>query len=150
MSDNTATLSNSVTGPLVDNVPTTEASSQPFPDPRQSRIAERAAIARADGFGCGDGEDADQAWEDQEEDFVAVGHEDVADYAWYFRRPRISPPSKLDELHPFVQLLSLSNVEDCVRVEEAFPEHERCSREKVRSVDGECLVLRWPEVVEWT
>jgi hypothetical protein len=73
-----------------------------------------------------------------------VGHEDVADYAWYFRRPPVSPPSKLDELHPFVQLLSLSNVEDCVRVEEAFPERERCSREKVRSVDGECVIYKWP------
>ena len=48
----------------------------------------------------------------------------------------VGPPThhrtKLDELHPFVQLLSTSNVEDCLNVENAFPEQERCSRDKVR------------------
>ncbi|KAI9732590.1 MAG: DNA damage-inducible protein 1 [Cirrosporium novae-zelandiae] len=39
--------------------------------------------------------------------------------------------SARDALHPFVQVLALSNVEDCVKIEdEAFPANERCSREK--------------------
>ena len=41
---------------------------------------------------------------------------------------------KMNDLHPYVQTLSISNVEDCVALENAvFPEHERCSREKVGS-----------------
>ena len=37
-----------------------------------------------------------------------------------------------DNLHPYVQTLSISNLEDCVALEKAvFPENERCSREKV-------------------
>ncbi len=37
-----------------------------------------------------------------------------------------------DNLHPYVQTLSISNLEDCVALENAvFPENERCSREKV-------------------
>jgi hypothetical protein len=37
-----------------------------------------------------------------------------------------------DELHPFSQILSISNVDNCVKLEDgAFPPHERCSREKV-------------------
>lgn len=39
---------------------------------------------------------------------------------------------KWDALHPVTQVLSVANVEDCTTLEEAaFPEHERCSREKV-------------------
>ena len=39
---------------------------------------------------------------------------------------------QMNDLHPYVQTLSISNVEDCVALENAvFPEHERCSREKV-------------------
>ena len=38
----------------------------------------------------------------------------------------------MNDLHPYVQTLSLSNLESCVALENAvFPEHERCSREKV-------------------
>ena len=38
----------------------------------------------------------------------------------------------MNDLHPYVQTLSISNVEDCVALENAvFPEHERCSKEKV-------------------
>ncbi|KXT01180.1 hypothetical protein AC578_592 [Pseudocercospora eumusae] len=38
---------------------------------------------------------------------------------------------KRDELHPYTQTLSLSDVESCVRLEEAtFPPQERCTREK--------------------
>lgn len=38
----------------------------------------------------------------------------------------------LSDLHPYVQTLSLMDVESCVALENAtFPENERCSREKV-------------------
>lgn len=39
---------------------------------------------------------------------------------------------KRDELHPYTQTLTMSDVESCVQLEEAaFPPHERCTREKV-------------------
>lgn len=39
---------------------------------------------------------------------------------------------KWDRLHPVTQVLSVANVNDCTELEEeTFPEHERCSREKV-------------------
>lgn len=39
---------------------------------------------------------------------------------------------KWDRLHPVTGVLSVSNVDDCTELEiEAFPENERCSREKV-------------------
>lgn len=41
-------------------------------------------------------------------------------------------PEKFHALHPFCQVLSKSNIDDCVTLEEdAFPESERCSPEKV-------------------
>lgn len=40
---------------------------------------------------------------------------------------------KWDALHPVTQVLSVANVDDCALLEDSvFPEHERCSREKVR------------------
>lgn len=107
-----------------------QMSVQPASDADRSRIADRIAIARAEGHGL---DVKDDDWEDEdEEDFVAVDHEDATDFSYYFRRQPPDSQSKLDELHPFVQLLSLSNVDDCVTVEASFPEPERCSREKVR------------------
>ena len=42
-----------------------------------------------------------------------------------------SPPPK-NGLHPHVQVLSISNLEACLVLENAtFPESERCTREKV-------------------
>ena len=42
--------------------------------------------------------------------------------------------NKFDTLHPYTSILSLADVDQCVQLEEsAFPEHERCSREKVCS-----------------
>ncbi|PGH27966.1 hypothetical protein AJ80_00220 [Polytolypa hystricis UAMH7299] len=105
-----------------------------IPPSQQSRISERIVIARGDGVGMGSElrpQHAHETNEDEEDGFVAVDHEDAADYGWYFRRPQPTKPSALDALHPFVQLLSLSNIEDCVGVEAAFPEQERCSREKL-------------------
>jgi len=40
--------------------------------------------------------------------------------------------SKMNELHPYCQTLTIGDLENCVHLENAtFPEHERCSREKV-------------------
>lgn len=76
--------------------------------------------------------DTDGVFETDDDDFVAVDHDDVADCAWYFRQqPTLPKRSQLDDLHPFVQILSVADADDCVRVESAFPEHERCSKEKV-------------------
>lgn len=42
--------------------------------------------------------------------------------------------SKRDEVHPYTQSLSVSDVESCTRLEEeCFPPNERCTREKVRT-----------------
>lgn len=50
--------------------------------------------------------------------------------------------SKLDELHPYTQTLSMSDVESCVLLENAaFPPNERASREKVSSYCVEHLLL---------
>jgi len=39
---------------------------------------------------------------------------------------------KRDDLHPYTQSLTKSDIESCIKVEEAtFPPNERCSREKV-------------------
>jgi hypothetical protein len=40
--------------------------------------------------------------------------------------------NKFDTLHPYTSILSVADVDHCVELEDsAFPEHERCSREKV-------------------
>lgn len=90
-----------------------------------SRFMSRAGISLANGFPLEDDE-----VEEVDEDYVAVDQEDANDYPVWFRRPPTQHRTKLDELHPFVQLLSVSNVEDCLEVEKAFPENERCSRDK--------------------
>ncbi|KAJ5923981.1 hypothetical protein N7466_008168 [Penicillium verhagenii] len=93
-----------------------------------SRIMSRAGIALANGFPLDDDEDEE---EEVEGDYVAVDQEeDANDFPYWFRRPPTHHRTKLDELHPFVQLLSASNVDDCMTVENAFPEQERCSRDK--------------------
>ncbi|KLJ13232.1 hypothetical protein EMPG_11808 [Blastomyces silverae] len=117
----------------------TQPNFQRAPVTEQSRIAQRSAIAQADLLMAheleaeGNGVHVDDDGDDDEEDeFVEVEHDDVAeDYSWYFRRPPPTKRTELDQLHPIVQLLSLSNVEDCLAVEAAFPENERCSLEKV-------------------
>lgn len=39
---------------------------------------------------------------------------------------------KRDKIHPYVQTLSLSDIESCILLEdETFPPQERCTREKV-------------------
>ena len=57
--------------------------------------------------------------------------------------------SARNDLHPYVQTLSLADVESCVALENAaFPENERCSREKVGghaflSLCFDLIVLQW-------
>jgi hypothetical protein len=92
-----------------------------------SRIMNRAGIALANGFPMDDDDDDDEV----DEDYVAIDQDEGQDYPYWFRRPHTHNRTKLDELHPFVQLLSASNVDDCVKVEDAFPEQERCSYDKV-------------------
>lgn len=48
-----------------------------------------------------------------------------------FRSSQVKANEK-NNLHPYVQTLSQSDLESCLALENAvFPEHERCSREKV-------------------
>ncbi|EAS29449.3 acetyltransferase [Coccidioides immitis RS] len=108
----------------------TSVSVQPIPI-QQSRLEERSAIAQADGLMNHNAGHTDGVFEADDDDFVAVDHDDVADSTWYFRQPTLPKPTQLDELHPFVQILSVSNADECVQVESAFPENERCSREKI-------------------
>ncbi|KAJ5728685.1 uncharacterized protein N7483_003193 [Penicillium malachiteum] len=93
-----------------------------------SRIMSRAGIALANGFPLDD--DDDDVEEEVDEEYVAVDQEDANEYPYWFRRPPTHHRTKLDELNPFVQVLGSSDVDDCVAVEAAFPEQERCSREK--------------------
>lgn len=93
-----------------------------------ARIDPRIQAAMATGLPL---EDADEDEEDMDEGYVAVDHDDTSDFSYWFRRPPMHQRTPLDELHPFVQVLSVSNVDDCVQVENALPEPERCSREKV-------------------
>lgn len=95
-----------------------------------SRMSSNAGIATTDGFApARDGEEYNED-EDSEGDYVALSPEEKSDLSYWFRQQPARQHSKLDELHPFVQTLNLSNVDDCVKVESAFPESERCSREK--------------------
>jgi hypothetical protein len=98
-----------------------------------SRISWRTEIANADRHPLESARKNDE----ETEDFVAVDHDDVSDYAFSFRRTPAAEDrhSQLDDLHPFVQLLTKSNVDDCEKVEEAFPVSERASREKVCTPD---------------
>lgn len=102
-----------------------------------SRIAEQSAVARADGH-SEEGKSELDGYDDDDGDFVAVDHEDLDEYSWSFYHPAQSHGgrSMIDRMHPFVQLLSASNVDDCLKVEESFPENERSSREKVREIEG--------------
>ncbi|KAF4258927.1 hypothetical protein KXX13_007105 [Aspergillus fumigatus] len=92
-----------------------------------SDLSPRAEAAVANGLSL---ETADEDHEEVDEDYVAVDPDEISDFSYWLRRPPVHHRTKLDELHPFVQTLTVSNVDDCVEVENAFPENERCSREK--------------------
>ena len=79
---------------------------------------------------------------DGTEDPITAGHDGYNDFAIYrdetppanAHRPHDgrAKATEEDNLHPYAQTLSISNLEDCVALEKAvFPENERCSREKV-------------------
>lgn len=131
MSDQGEKPSESISGQDPNGLkPLSNADDLSLPNPSNSelsRIMSRAGIALSNGFPLDD----DEVEEEVDEDYVAVDQDDASDTPYWFRRPPIHARTKLDELHPFVQLLSVSNVDDCVAVESAFPEAERCSREKV-------------------
>jgi len=81
-------------------------------------------------FNMGDDEEEEEE-EEEAEEFVAVDHDDASDFSFMFRRSsHARRRTPLDDLYPFTSILTLSNVDDCVAVEEAFPEEERASREK--------------------
>ncbi|KAE8149106.1 hypothetical protein BDV25DRAFT_156906 [Aspergillus avenaceus] len=93
-----------------------------------SRLSDRVDYTMANGIPMDEDDDDD---EEVDEDYVAVDQDDLNnEFPYWFRRPPMHQRTKLDELHPFVQVLTVSNVDDCVSVESAFPEQERCSREK--------------------
>lgn len=99
------------------------------------RLTNRTGFAVANGLPIDDDDSDDDEEEEVGGDYVAVDHDDINDFSYWFRRPPAQQRTELDELHPFVQVLNMTNVDDCVEVEKAFPEHERCSREKVRFGD---------------
>lgn len=129
---------------------------RPTPMPRKLFLKRRSELfngAGANRLTGGDGEEDDDDDDDDddedddvediypngsstygtdEDDFVAVNHSDASDYPWYMRSRVPARNSELAKLHPYVQLLSVSDLDDCEKVELAFPESERCSRENVR------------------
>lgn len=135
MSDPSDRSSESMPGPETSGLkPLSNIEDMALPNPSNSdlsRFMSRAGISLSNGFPLEDDEEID---EEVDEDYVAVDQDDANDYPVWFRRPPTHHRTKLDELHPFVQLLSASNVEDCVAVEQAFPENERCSRDKVSTL----------------
>ena len=96
-----------------------------------ARMDPRIGAAMASGLPIEEADVDDDDEEEVDEDYVAVDHDDSNDFSYWFRRPPMHTRTQLDELHPFVQVLTVSNVDDCVQVEDALPEPERCSREKV-------------------
>ena len=59
---------------------------------------------------------------------------------------RRTKANETNNLHPYVQTLSISNLESCVALENAiFPEQERCSREKV-----ELLLMKYNLFFLWS
>ena len=74
--------------------------------------------------------DDEANWEDEEEE---GGFSPISAFFGAGRRQaQRKTPSKRDEVHPYTAVLSLSNLESCIELENsAFSEMERCSREKV-------------------
>ncbi|KAA8650655.1 hypothetical protein EYZ11_002807 [Aspergillus tanneri] len=105
-----------------------------------SRLGARDGFTIERGLALGEIDDDDDE-EEADEDYVAVDHDDINEFPHWFRRPPVHHRTKLDDLHPFVQVLTVSNVDDCVNVEQTFPEQERCSREKFIYRLGRCPEL---------
>ncbi len=80
---------------------------------------------------------------DHSEDSTATGTDGYNEFTIHREEPRFTSlqylrdsrarTNQLNDIHPYVQTLSISDLKSCVALENAvFPEHERCSREKVR------------------
>ena len=70
-------------------------------------------------------------------------HRDETSSVQQLRNQRAKADERND-LHPYVQTLSISNLESCLALENAiFPPQERCSREKVRYPSQFCTA-NWP------
>ncbi|KMQ46529.1 hypothetical protein A7C99_3845 [Trichophyton rubrum] len=137
---------------------------RPTPLPRKLFLRRRSELfngAGANRLTGGEGEEDDDDEDDEDEDddvediypngsstygtdeddFVAVNHSDASDYPWYLRSRVPARNSELAKLHPYVQLLSVSDLDDCEKVELAFPESERCSRENLTYRLSKCPEL---------
>lgn len=54
-------------------------------------------------------------------------------FGTFAEQMRCSRTEEKENLHPYIQTLTIADVESCVALENAaFPEAERCSREKVQ------------------
>ena len=83
---------------------------------------------------AGNLEDAGEHDEDDDSDddeHSAASHPLLGMLAGRLGQRRRGSTHKYDHLHPENQVLTINNVDDCCEVEQAFPEHERCTREKV-------------------
>lgn len=69
--------------------------------------------------------------DDSDDDDAMAHHPIFGMLAGRLGQRRRGSTHKYDKLHPENQVLTLANIDDCVEVETAFPENERCSREKV-------------------
>lgn len=70
--------------------------------------------------------------DDSDDDDAMASHPIFGMLAGRLGQRRRGSTHKYDKLHPENQVLTINNVDDCVNVENAaFPENERCSREKV-------------------
>lgn len=66
-----------------------------------------------------------------------IYHQDETPMSAQQLRDNRAKINQTNDVHPYVQTLSISNLESCVALENAvFPEEERCSREKVRVVSA--------------
>jgi hypothetical protein len=73
----------------------------------------------------------DEDSDDEEHDHMA-SHPLLSMLTGRLGQRRRGSTHKWDSLHPVSQVLSVANVDDCTELEAtAFPEHERCSQEKV-------------------
>lgn len=75
-------------------------------------------------------EDIDEDSDDESDNMA--GHPLLSMLTGRLGQRRRGSTHKWDYLHPVTSVLSVNSVDDCVALEnEAFPENERCSREKV-------------------
>lgn len=88
-------------------------------------------LAKEDAIGKREADPSDPSSEDpitRSMMFGKLGSNDEED----LERPDNDMPERLKELHPYAQILSVNDVESCIKLEESvFPSHQACSREKV-------------------